>query len=106
MKRKAVIMVEFEAEDYFNVQAKEDQIRGVLALLPTEFARVDILCIWRRLVEIAFQGGRQLVSQMKPSRGQRQMSGSPIGAAKKLDQPMGRLEGAGLSGRGHGPHTA
>ena len=38
MKRKAVILVEFEAEDYFNVQA----------LLPTEFARVDIRFIDRR----------------------------------------------------------
>lgn len=48
MKRKAVIMVEFEAEDYFNAQAKEDQIRGVLALLPTEFAQVDVRFIDRR----------------------------------------------------------
>lgn len=48
MKRKAIIMVEFEAEDYFIARAKEDQIRGVLALLPPEFAHVDVRFIDRR----------------------------------------------------------
>jgi hypothetical protein len=42
MKRKAVITVEYEAEDYLKAVAREDEIRRVLAELNAAFDRIDV----------------------------------------------------------------
>lgn len=42
MKRKAVITVEYEAEDYFKAMAREDEIRRILVELNAAFERIDI----------------------------------------------------------------
>ena len=42
MKRKAVITVEYEAEDYLKAIAREDEIRRVLVELNAAFDRIDV----------------------------------------------------------------
>jgi len=42
MKRKAVITVEFDADDYFSIQAQEKEIRRILSHLGPDFDRINI----------------------------------------------------------------
>lgn len=42
MKRKAVITVEFDAEDYFSAQTQEEKIRRILSRLQLDFEKVDV----------------------------------------------------------------
>lgn len=42
MKRKAVIVVEYEAHDYYDARTQENEIRRALAELQAEFDRIDI----------------------------------------------------------------
>lgn len=42
MKRKAVITVEYEVEDYLGAKAQESRIRRALADLSPDFGRIDI----------------------------------------------------------------
>ncbi len=42
MKRKAVITVEYEAEDYLKAMAREDEIRRALGELNAAFDRIDV----------------------------------------------------------------
>jgi len=48
MKRKAVITVEYEAEDYFKIRSREGQIRRALSALETDFERIEIRFADRR----------------------------------------------------------
>lgn len=48
MKRKAVITVEYEAEDFLKAVAREDEIRRVLAQLKSDFDRIDVRFADRR----------------------------------------------------------
>lgn len=48
MKRKAVITVEYEAEDYLKAMAREDAIRRVMAKLKADFDRIDVRFADRR----------------------------------------------------------
>lgn len=48
VRRKAVITVEFDAEDYFCAQAQEGEIRRVLLRLQADFKRIDIRFADRR----------------------------------------------------------
>lgn len=48
MKRKAVITVEYEAEDSLEAMAQEDEIRRVLTELKPDFDRIDIRFADRR----------------------------------------------------------
>lgn len=48
MKRKAVITVEYEAEDYLKAVAREDEIRRALTDLRADFERIDIRFADRR----------------------------------------------------------
>lgn len=48
LRRKAVITVEFDAEDYFCAQAQEGEIRRILATLRPDFERIDIRFADRR----------------------------------------------------------
>lgn len=48
MKRKAVITVEYEAEDYLKAVAREDAIRRAMAELKADFDRIDVRFADRR----------------------------------------------------------
>lgn len=48
LRRKAIITVEFDAEDYFDAQAQEEEIRRVLVRFRPEFERIDIRFADRR----------------------------------------------------------
>lgn len=48
LRRKAVITVEFDAEDYFCAQAQEGEIRRLLSRLQADFKRIDIRFADRR----------------------------------------------------------
>ncbi|SJM55126.1 hypothetical protein FM111_04680 [Brevundimonas diminuta 3F5N] len=48
MKRKAVITVEYEVEDYLGAKAQESRIRRALADLSPDFDRIDIRFADRR----------------------------------------------------------
>lgn len=48
LRRKAVITVEFDAEDYFCAQAQEGEIRRALSRLQADFKRTDIRFADRR----------------------------------------------------------
>ena len=48
LRRKAVITVEFDAEDFFCSRAQEDEIRRALSRLQAEFKKIDIRFADRR----------------------------------------------------------
>ena len=48
LRRKALITVEFDAEDYFGARAQEEEIRRVLSGLQAEFKKIDIRFADRR----------------------------------------------------------